>query len=483
MSNAGIDAMPQLANTQIKQKSEVVELSRRGTLLYILSVVCFVEGAVSQLLPSAFRALEADIELSPSFLSLSSFCQAVASGMSALICGSLIDGGFCCKRLLASGSAMWGICTFMLAFTQDLRTLIVLRMMNGAALATLSPVMQILISDLTLPAERGRYFGLCGCSVGIGAFMSCILTTMVSNEVYAGAYHGWRVAFIVVAGLSLAVSAMVAAFMPSYSRNTARIEVGTLEALESMTGLFEIGSFRVIVLQGCFACLPWSALSFATMLYQYEGITDTYAGVLAGTFIFCGSIGSIIGGTVSDWLVSMYPVHGRPLAAQISSFCGIPLAFVFFWLVPRTSSSFPYYLVLNCMLGLLATWCENGTNRPLLVEVVPATHRARVITLVSAIKSIGSLGALAAAMLAGKWFHYTTEAKQMIDIPEDVRIANANALANALLCLTTIPWTFCFMCYGLLQIVYPQDVRRQDASRGESQYLLATDRTVANQEC
>merc|ERR1719191_2544814 len=109
---------------------------------------------------------------------------------------------------------------------------------------------------------------------------------------------------------------------------------------------WRIHTFKVLVLQGMFGCIPWSAMSFLIFYFQYIGISDFGASVLFGTMMVGGAMGGVLGGVVGDRLAKWNWQHGRPLTAQISVFCGIPLITVILSQIPRDPSYYTLYQAL-----------------------------------------------------------------------------------------------------------------------------------------
>lgn len=127
--------------------------------------------------------------------------------------------------------------------------------------------------------------------------------------------------------------------------------------------------------------IPWSALSFLTLYFQYSGLSDTQAGVAAG----CLYLGAMISGPLAGILgdsVSLYsPNHGRPTVGQLSMLLRIPLVLLSFLLLPPSATSFFTYTFCCLGLGL----CSVGgvvVNRPLLADLVLPPHRATVFAIV-----------------------------------------------------------------------------------------------------
>jgi MFS family permease len=425
---------------------------------WLLYAVCLVEGADLQLLPSTFRALEAEVGLSPSRLAVLGMCQALTQSVSAPFWGSLVDSGWSEKWLLVAGSAAWGVLTLLLAGITEWYSMLALRTLNGIALATLMPVSQTIIAKGTIPNERGYYFGLCELFLCIGQLLCAVLATTVSNEVIWG-FDGWRVAFVIVAFASLILALLLGCLMYD-SGEKERKSVSFSAEIDMFRQCCKIPSFRIIVVQGCFGSIPWMALSFAIMFFQYVGVTDFQAAVLFASFLISLGLGNVLGGHVGDILTAWSRFHGRPLTAQISVLSGIPLIIWLLVFIPRRASSYGQYGFFMCLFGLTASWCKTGVNRPVLTEVVPESCQARILAWLIALEGsvAACLGASLAGIIAERAFGYEPQEGQLDDMPPDSRDRNANALAMGMLWMCVLPWIVCFLVYGFLHFTYRQDV-------------------------
>uniref|UniRef100_A0A7S0FSY7 Major facilitator superfamily (MFS) profile domain-containing protein n=1 Tax=Pyrodinium bahamense TaxID=73915 RepID=A0A7S0FSY7_9DINO len=463
------------------------DLTKRGkdsASFWLLYLVCMVEGADLQLLPSTLRALEAEVGLSPTHLAALATCQALAQSASAPLWGSLVDSGWSEKSLLVGGSMGWGILTFLLAGTTEWYSMLVLRTLNGLALAILTPVSQTLVARSTVAAERGHYFGMCELALIMGQLTCAIFATTISNWTVLG-FRGWRVAFGAVALASLALSVMLMVLM-----NNAGTKERKVVSFQAESDMFrrccKIGTFRIIVLQGCLGSIPWSALgTFAILFFQYLGIKDLQAAVLFATCQIALGLGNLLGGHVADTLARCSRFHGRPLAAQISVLSGLPLI-VWFIFIPRVASSFAQYAVVLCVFGLTCSWCKAGVNRPILTEVVPESSQARILSWLIALEGsvAACLGPSMTSAIAEHAFQYEPQRGRLDKIPESLRATNARALAMGIFWMCAVPWTACFLIFSLLHFTYKSDVRSAHGADAEMSALLPErSHTVESSSC
>lgn len=427
--------------------------------LGFLYAVCVIEGADLQLLPATFRALERSLGLSPTQLATLGFAQAITQCTSGPFWASLADHGWSRKGLLVSGSLSWGVLTMLLAGVTNFPTMVVLRALNGAALGTLMPISQSVICDMTEPHERGGFFGWVQFFIHLGLVTCAVLAASISNETIHG-HDGWRVAFLVVAIASFALALAMALFMvdPIQTRPPGELSFNVVR--RKFEKYMRIPTFRVILLQGAFGSIPWSAMSFMILYYQYIGISDFHAATIFAAMIVGGAGGGILGGYLGDRMTRWNRIHGRPLTAQISVASGIPIIFVVLVMVPCEPASYRTYVFLMFLLGLLASWCAVGVNRPILAEVVGYADRASVLAWLVAIDGAFAalLGAPLVGLLAEEVFGYHPSKQLVANMPEEQRKQNAAALATAMLYLTVVPWIVCFVFYTFLHLTYGPDV-------------------------
>jgi len=441
-------------------KSNQQQMPSFHATLALLSAVCMIEGADIQLLPASFKALERDLGLSPWHLAMLGMSQSIVQMFSGLVWGALADGGWSRKWMLTGGAMSWGFLTLLLAMVSSFPTMIALRMLNGAALGTLGPVAQSLVVDMTRPCERGFFFGWFQLAYNVGVLTSAVFTASISNMTIWG-FDGWRVAFAAVAVASFILAVVLAVFMwePERTGNIPTpLSIGS--ELRKCFRYLRIPTFKVIVLQGAFGSIPWSALSFSILFFQNTGLSDVEAASTFSALIAGGALGGIMGGWIGDRLSQWSRSHGRALTAQISVASGIPMIIIILSVVPRRPISFSTYFALMFVLGLMASWCSAGVNRPVLAEIVGPKDRASIFAWLGAIDGgiAAMLGAPMVGLLAENWFGYQPSKLQVVDMPPSLRSSNATALAQAMMCCCVGPWVVCFIFYSFLHITYGPDV-------------------------
>lgn len=446
--------------------------------LALLCGVCIVQGADDQLLPGSLRALERTLGVSPADLSLLGIAQAITQGPCGLVWVGLVDSGVDRKSLLLGGVFAWAALTLMMALVRSYWTMLLLRFLNGAAVSCMLPVSQSIVADISQPAERGSFFGLMQMFSYGGILGGQFFTTLIANTTLFG-LPGWRVAFLMFAGLSCTLGLCMAVSLQAVPSPVAPTEFESTWC--KMAKYSKLPTFRYLVLQGVCASVSWSAMTFMTMFYQYVGMTDLQAATITATFLIGAMVGSLVGGLLGDSLNRWDRIHGRPLTAQISFACGTPLAFIALHVVPRTPSSYLMYLALAFLCGVTVTWGETGVDRPMMTELAGPEDAACVIACREVLDgTFGAfLGAPVVGILAEEVLGYRASKMQVSAMPAAQRQQNAATLGMALLLLTMIPWTLCFMFYSMMHYTYETDLNhapggeQSRASPSETTSLIA----------
>mmetsp|Transcript_77153 Transcript_77153/g.136672 ORF Transcript_77153/g.136672 Transcript_77153/m.136672 type:complete len:503 (-) Transcript_77153:70-1578(-) len=425
--------------------------------LGVLCMTALIEGADIQLLPASFRALEAELGFAPSSLALLTLLQGCMGACCGPFWGSLADNGFSRRILLATGAAGWGILTIALACATSFATIAVLRMLNGIMLGMILPVMQSFVADMASGSDLGFMFGCLQFYTNFGQVFGAVTVTTMSNRVFYGV-QGWRWAFTGVGISSFAISGFVLMALKEEPRQWTPEHVGVRTELVKFLGFLKVRSFLVIVIQGMFGMIPWAGMAFATMYFQYLGLSDTAASTVYGMSIIGTALGGIVGGIAGDRLAAWSPSHGRVFTAQITAGLGIPFVLAIFLSSPDKTT--PVVYALLCFgLGLCSSWASSGCNRPIFTEIVPPGSRASAMAWEVTLESTCGflLGPAAVGMLAEHAFGYKMNRLQVSEMSPVARMANAKALGQGLVIITVVPWILCLLSYTFLHFTLAAD--------------------------
>lgn len=451
--------------------SEAPEPTKGGQSALVLLCLCAaLEGADTMLLRAVFFALQLDLGLSLSDVATITLFQAAFQALSAPFWSILADRGILRRKtILVLGSVLQGVVTAGLASVSSVPSMIVLRSLNGVMLASLRPIINGIVADATSESSRGNVYGWIQFSVNVGMVLISVVATPLSTCVVAGVQGGWRLAHLGVGAVSVAVGVVVALGMtePEHRRAAGEGRGAAIEELRRLLRYLRMPTFCILVIQGCFGCIPWNALSYQTLFFQVGGLSGFQASMLQSINLCAGALGGLLGGVLADRCARRCPSHGRVVVAQISVFAGIPVAWLIFMVPTPQVGAFVWYLALMVTLGLTTTWCMPGVNLPILSEVV-SEGRSAIMAWQGALE--GSCGAIfgnaAVGVLAEHVFGYDLQ-KAGAENPD-----NLHALGEALMWTSLLPWLVCLAFYSLLHWSYPRDLRRLRA-KSEAERTLA----------
>lgn len=172
----------------------------------------------------------------------------------------------------------------------------------------------------------------------------------------------------------------------------------------------------------------------------------------------------MLGGLVGDALHRCWPHHGRVLAAEISVYGGIPIAYLTFQVSPSSSIAFVYFLSLTIGLGLIAAWTEPASINPVLCALAREDERSLILAWQTSLQ--GAIGAFGPLMFTGLSYYvlgYDTNCAQDEEKwdpawecdPEQ----NRQAAGTALFLCSCVPWLCCGLLYSSLHVFYPRDIK------------------------
>ncbi|PFH38126.1 transporter, major facilitator family protein [Besnoitia besnoiti] len=421
----------------------------------------FLHGATDQLLPAAYKALEAQLNFSPTVLGAASSLSRLAHAFACPLWGLSVDamstsspGASAAEKARRSreGEALvlrfscvgWGVCTVLLSLLAREGQLMPLMFCSGWLMAVMGPLSQKILGEAVDCEKRGTAFGSMSFFQSTGRMVSLMLTTGLSAVVFAGV-AGWRFAFAFVGFLSVAFGVALAWMLPSsaLTRRSLRsapvspaapaasgtsgasplagvcgdgegeswqVKLRTQAAVVCSLGyVFRTRSFGVMLLLGVINGMPRTALNFIVMFFQYCGLADWQASLTVSASWLAAMFVAPFVGRFGDAVHRRYPNKGRPVLAQTAILVRALLMFLILSCVPKRSGSFPVFFLLSVLVGLMAGWPGVGVNRPILTEIVLPKHRATVFSLFSTMEGVGSalLGAPVVGMLAQQVFGYS----------------------------------------------------------------------------
>uniref|UniRef100_A0A0E0ERK1 Major facilitator superfamily (MFS) profile domain-containing protein n=1 Tax=Oryza meridionalis TaxID=40149 RepID=A0A0E0ERK1_9ORYZ len=443
-----------------------MEAGRRT--LALVNMAAIMERADEALLPAVYREVGAALHATPMGLGALTLCRSfVQAPCYPLAAYAAVR--YNRAHVVAAGAFLWAAATFLVAVSDTFAQVAVARGLNGVGLALVTPAIQSLVADCSDDTTRGSAFGWLQLTGNIGSVIGGLFSLMLASTTIMGV-AGWRVAFHIVALISVIVGALVRLFAvdPHFCSNIqddGGDQLPRKSPLEEMKDLViearavvRIPSFQIIVAQGVTGSFPWSALSFAPMWLELMGFTHEMTGLLTTSFALASSLGGLLGGKMGDHLAVRYPDSGRIVLSQISSASAIPLAALLLLALPDDSSSGFLHGFVMFIMGLSISWNGPATNNPIFAEIVPERSRTSIYALDRSFESVlASFAPPIVGFLAEHAYGYNPVSHGAGPSSDK---ANAAALAKALYTTIAIPMLLCCFIYSLLYGTYPRDRER-----------------------
>ncbi|EYU21155.1 hypothetical protein ABFS82_03G022400 [Erythranthe guttata] len=436
--------------------------------LVLVNLAGIMERADESLLPGVYKEVGEALHAGPTGLGsltlfrsmVQAFCYPLAAYLSARHNRA---------HVIAYGAFLWSAATFLVAISSTFLQVALSRALNGIGLAIVAPAIQSLVADSTEDSKRGTAFGWLQVTSNIGSIIGGLLSLLIAPLTLMG-ISGWRIAFHLVALISVAVGVLVRLFAtdPHFSntessnnrvssRRSFKSDVKDL--LREAKSVIKIPSFQIIVAQGVTGSFPWSALSFAPMWLELIGFSHEMTAVLIGTFVVANSLGGLFGGVMGDFLSERFPNSGRIILSQISSGSAIPLSALLLLFVPNDPSALFLHGLVLFVTGFCISWNAAATNNPIFAEIVPEKSRTSIYALDRSFESVlSSFAPPTVGLLAQYVYGYKPVPEGSEDISTDRE--NAKSLAKALFAAIAVPMALCCVIYSFLYFTYPRDRHR-----------------------
>ncbi|KEH20844.1 putative major facilitator superfamily [Medicago truncatula] len=441
--------------------------------LVLVNLAGIMERADESLLPGVYKEIGDELNADPTALgSLTLFRSLVQAFCYPL--AAYLATRHNRAHVIALGAFLWAAATFLVAVSSTFLQVAISRAFNGIGLAIVIPAIQSLIADSTIDSNRGVAFGWLHLTGNLGSIIGSLFAVLLASTSIFG-ISGWRIAFHIVALVSVIVGILVRIFandphFPKDNKITTSYQTPNKSFYSEMKDLIteaktviKVPSFQIIVAQGVFGSFRGSSLSFFTLWLELIGFSHGTTAIIWTVFIISNSFGGLFGGWFGDFLSQRLPNTGRIMLAQISAGSTIPLAAILLLLLPNDPSTpFVHGLVL-VILGLITFWCAPATNDPIFAEIVPEKSRAAIYALDRSFEStLASFAPPIVGVLAQHVYGYKPIPKgssNSVKIIETDR-ENAASLAKALYSTIAIPIAVCVFIYSFLYFTYPRDKER-----------------------
>ncbi|XP_073004137.1 uncharacterized protein [Typha latifolia] len=448
-------------------KQEAAEMGEEKRTLILVNLASIMERADEALLPSVYKEVGAALHATPTGLGSLTLYRSIVQA-SCYPLAAYLASRYNCAHVIALGAFLWAAATFLVAISNTFLQVAISRGLNGIGLALVTPAIQSLVADSTDDNTRGSAFGWLQLTGNIGSIIGGLFAILLASTSVLG-IAGWRIAFHLVAIISVIVGVLVRLFAvdPHFANNTnsndepaakKSVTEEAKELIKEAKAVMQIPSFQIIVAQGVTGSFPWSALSFAPMWLELIGFTHKGTGFLMTLFSVATSLGGLFGGKMGDFLARHFPNSGRIVLSQISSGSAIPLAAVLLLVLPDDSSTAIGHAIVLFIMGLSISWNAPATNNPIFAEIVPEKSRTSIYALDRSFESIlASFAPPVVGILAEYIYGYKPipygEGEGSVVTNRD----NAASLAKALYTAIAIPMLLCCSIYSFLYFTYPRD--------------------------
>ena len=438
-----------------------------------MCILAIVARADEMLLPAVYFDVAATLQCGPTFLGVITLSRGVAQS-----CAALLSGPLGSQRgrtaLISAGCLIWALATAAVGASWNKGSIVVSRIFNGFGLGFTTPLVLAMVADLFPASTRGEAYGAIGMASNLGAAVGAVLATYLAGHERIGKASGWRVAFWIVASVSILLGVAIHFWARDPRNNcTQKLDVksppssSSAVIMKEMRAVLELRTFWVLVGQGVFFLVPWYALNYFTLWLELSGWSHAQAAGIRVCFDVGMSAGVVLGGKVSDWASTTWGGGaGRIAAAQFSVGIGIPMWLGILLLPWQNTTNGAIGLSCLCFTtGLLTQW-EFPSKASILAELVPPSASTSIFALSQAIEGvIAAVSAPLAGLIAEKAYGFSNthtsggaddevEAQRQSDV-------NANALASAMAACLAVSWLFCVGTMGLAHKTFPADKVRQ----------------------
>nr|WP_286198028.1 MFS transporter [Variovorax boronicumulans] len=241
------------------------------------------------------------------------------------------------RWLLLLSLAVFLLGNLVCAWADDFTTLLVARLLMGAAAGLFMPNANAVASTMVAPERRGRALAL------VAGGQSLAIAVGVPLAAVLGAHAGWRATFVGVAVLTVVAMVGVARWLPRQAAATSA--PGWSERLAPLRQKAVVAALAVTVLwaAGAYTMLTYLAVYLDTTL----GIEGAAVGAFMAIWGLSAAAGVFLGGAANDRL-------GAPTVLRIA-LAVLALAFGGLWAVGSWTTA-PHLVRLTLVLLFLVGW-------------------------------------------------------------------------------------------------------------------------------
>lgn len=373
-------------------------LSAPATRWYAVTVLCvalllsFADRLTINLVVDPIRRDLALSDVEVSLLQGAGF--AVIFALAGLPCGRLADS-VNRRNLIAAGLVLWSTATIACGLSPHFWGFLTARIAVGLGEAALVPAASSLIIDHFSSRRRGLALGIFSLGATFGTGTAMFVGGLLLSWIHAGWFRAipifgalgpWRQLMIVV-GLP---GFLLLPFVLLVTEPARRQSAGRLAIADVMRRLADGGIvLRVCLVKGALSAGDYGLIAWLpTLLQRKYGMTALQAGsTVAVAITLSGVTASLLGGTVSDWLVRRWGTRSRA-TILVGSYALTILGAAGFFFANSTHA-----VALAFAVWALGSISAYVVGHVVMQENVPNEMRATTIALSLTVTALLGIGA------------------------------------------------------------------------------------------
>jgi MFS family permease len=273
------------------------------------------------------------------------------------------------RWVIVTGIFVWSVMTGCCSLAQRFWQLLLFRVGVGVGEATLSPAGTSMLADLFPKQKLAKAVaiyasgGTIGTSLAfiIGGYLRDIFPASSSVAIpLFGEMRGWQVIFLVLAIPGLLLSLLALTMKEPQRRGSRELNASSSKALLAFLRAhariitFHFSGFSLLYV------VTWGFISWvpALMMRKY-GVNPTDVGYVLGILsFFCGVLGGILGGVLTDWLVRRGVEDAHIRVGLLAAIFILPATVM----APMLGSAQASFAMLGAVLFLAHCWSAAATS-------------------------------------------------------------------------------------------------------------------------
>lgn len=285
------------------------------------------------------------------------------------------------KLVIAAAVSVWSAFTAAGGLTQSFFPFMLSR--TGVALgeSALTPAAHSLFADYFAEGQRSTVIAIYSCGIALGATLAMVLGGILSD------HFGWRTTLMIVGGVGVVLSALVALTVREPKRDLAisarQMSEGGLAALFADPAIRHtiIGGTLLGIANG--SASAWGPAYVMRSFHLSASVTGATYGSLLGVLAIVGTLG---GGLIAGWLSTRNSRYGFRLLA-VAFFVA-----TFAKLLSLTTSSYVLFLAFAAISSLLQSFYPGPTYATIQSRAKPNARSFASAVTMFCINAVGLAG-------------------------------------------------------------------------------------------